>query len=338
MTDPHDPHAPQGTDHPGTAAHADHGTYERPEGEPAGVTPTLSRKPSAIILAAGRGTRMRSDLPKVVFPVGGRPMVCAVVDACLAAGCGRVIVVVGHRQELVREALAAYPTVEFAVQDQQLGTGHAVQSAAPLLAGEAERSGNETLVLCGDGPLIRTATIDKMLRRHRSSDAAATLATAVIPDPSGYGRIVRDAKGRFAAIVEQKNCTPEQLRITEVNPSYYCFDTKELFGALRGVTRNEVSGEYYLTDAPGLLLNAGERVEVIEAVPPEDVLSINTPEDLAKVDAVFRSRPAPTSVQAAAAAQARSATPAKPQGAPAKPQAALAKPQGTAAKPPGAHA
>jgi bifunctional UDP-N-acetylglucosamine pyrophosphorylase/glucosamine-1-phosphate N-acetyltransferase len=253
-------------------------------------TPNARQRPSAIILAAGKGTRMRSDLPKVVFPVGGRPMVCAVVDACLAAGCGRIVVIVGHKQELVRDALKDYANVEYAVQSEQLGTGHAVQCAASLFAAESASPGFESLVLCGDGPLIRSETISAVLERHRTAHAAATLATSVIDDPTGYGRIARDASGRFLAIVEHKNCTPEQLRIREVNPSYYCFDTAELIGALKSVRRNESSGEYYLTDVPELLLKSGKRVEVIEAVPPEDVLSINTPEDLAKVDAIYRSR------------------------------------------------
>jgi UDP-N-acetylglucosamine diphosphorylase/glucosamine-1-phosphate N-acetyltransferase len=246
-----------------------------------------SSKPAAIILAAGKGTRMKSDLPKVVFPVGGRPMVCAVVDACLAAGCGRVIAVVGHKQELVRDALKNY-NVEYAVQDQQLGTGHAVQCAMPVLGSHT----GEVFVLCGDGPLIRPATLKTVLERHRSTNAAATLATSVIDNPDGYGRVVRDGQGRFKAIVEQKNATTEQLKVREVNPSYYCFDAAELAASLTKVTRNPVSNEYYITDVPELLLKAGKRVEVIEAVPPEDVLSINTPDDLAKVDSIYRSRSA----------------------------------------------
>jgi UDP-N-acetylglucosamine diphosphorylase/glucosamine-1-phosphate N-acetyltransferase len=246
-------------------------------------------KPAAIILAAGKGTRMKSDLPKVVFPVGGRPMVCAVVDACLAAGCGRVIAVVGHKQELVRDALKDY-AVEYAVQDQQLGTGHAVQCAMPVLGSHT----GDVFVLCGDGPLIRHATLKTVLERHRSSKAAATLATSVIDNPDGYGRVVRDSKGRFLAIVEQKNATPDQLKVREVNPSYYCFDAAELAASLTKVTRNPMSNEYYITDVPELLLKAGKRVEVIEAVPPEDVLSINTPDDLAKVDSIYRSRSVPT--------------------------------------------
>jgi bifunctional UDP-N-acetylglucosamine pyrophosphorylase / glucosamine-1-phosphate N-acetyltransferase len=249
----------------------------------------------AIILGAGKGTRMRSDLPKVVFEIGGRPMICAVVDACLAAGCVKIVVVVGHKQELVRVALAKYAgKVEFAVQDQQLGTGHAVQCAAGSFTHASGQTGQPVFVLCGDGPLIREATLRTVLERHASARASATLATSVIEDPNGYGRIVRDAHGAFVAIVEQKNATPEQLRIREVNPSYYCFDARALFTTLPRLTRNALTNEYYITDVPAMLMQQGERVEVIDAVPPADVLSINTPEDLAMVDGVYRSRGAST--------------------------------------------
>lgn len=247
---------------------------------------------------------MKSDLPKVVHPVGGRAMVCAVVDACLASGCTRVVAVVGYKQDEVRSALKSYGVgVEYALQEEQLGTGHAVQSAARLFDGALAT--DEVLVLCGDGPLIRPETIGKMLERHRATGAAATLATAVIENPSGYGRIVRDAGRRFECIVEQKNATAEQLKINEVNPSYYCFNVRALFDALGHVQRNPLTGEYYITDVFELMLKQGQRVEVIEAVPPEDILSINTPDDLAKVDAIYRSRPAvqvpPTALKGVAA-------------------------------------
>ncbi|MDX2130617.1 MAG: NTP transferase domain-containing protein [Planctomycetota bacterium] len=258
----------------------------------------------AIILGAGKGTRMKSDLPKVVFPVGGRAMVCAVVNACREAGVGRIIVVVGHKQELVRAALDGYG-VEFAEQREQLGTGHAVLSARGVYAGAGgdktpERrdvpAGRAVLVLCGDGPLIRAATIRTLVARHAETGAAATLATAVLDDPTNYGRIIRDEGGRFMAIVEHKNCTPAQREVREVNPSYYCFESAALFGALERVERNALTGEYYLTDVPGLLRSEGGRVEVVASVPPEDVLSINTPEELARVDAIYRARA--TSAQA----------------------------------------
>jgi UDP-N-acetylglucosamine diphosphorylase/glucosamine-1-phosphate N-acetyltransferase len=243
---------------------------------------------SVIVLAAGKGTRMKSDLPKVMHPALGRPMVEWVVDAARAVGCSPVVLVVGHGAEVVRGHFEGRPGVEFVTQMPQLGTGHAVDMARPLF--ERGMLGEETLVLCGDGPLIRAHTLQALLATHRESGAAATLATAVIPDPSGYGRIERDAHGRFARIVEQKDATPAQLALREVNPSYYCFRTADLFDALRRVTNQNASGEYYITDVFELLLRDGKRVSVVDAVPPEDVLSVNTPEQLAEVSAILASR------------------------------------------------
>lgn len=245
--------------------------------------------PSAIILAAGKGTRMKSDLPKVCHPIGGRPMVCAVVDACLEAGCERVVAVVGYKQELVREALAEYgDRIAYAEQLEQNGTGHAVRCAMPPF----EQTADDTpvFVLCGDGPLIRPATLATILDTHRGANASATLATAVLDDSTGYGRIKRDDAGRFLRIVEQKNATEAELAIREVNPSYYCFRLDALRWGLGAIAPNETTGEEYVTDIPELLLGKGEGVEVIDAVPSEDVLSINTPEQLAEVDRVFRER------------------------------------------------
>ncbi len=216
-------------------------------------------------------------------------MVCAVVDACLDTGCERVVVVVGYKQELVREALGGYgDRVEFAVQDEQLGTGHAVMSARDLFKGVDDET--DVFVLCGDGPLIRSSTLRAMLDIQRESDACATLATSTIEDPGGYGRIVRDGSGAFKRIIEQKNASDEELAIREVNPSYYCVKNGALFGALSLINRNELTGEYYVTDVFELLLDQGRRVEVVDAVPPEDVLSINTLEHLAEVDAIYRAR------------------------------------------------
>jgi bifunctional UDP-N-acetylglucosamine pyrophosphorylase/glucosamine-1-phosphate N-acetyltransferase len=254
------------------------------------TTPNQQNDLQAVILAAGKGTRMQSDLPKVCHPVGGRAMVCAVVDACLEAGCSRIVVVVGYKQELVREALESYgDRVEFAVQEEQLGTGHAVVSAAGAFE-HSDTKNIDLFVLCGDGPLIRTQTLETMLSTHRSNGSSATLATSIIEDPDGYGRIVRDESAGFARIIEQKNANEDELAINEVNPSYYCLNAEKMFSALDGVTRNELTGEYYITDVFELLLNSGERVEVVDAVPPEDILSINTLEHLATVDSIYRQR------------------------------------------------
>jgi bifunctional N-acetylglucosamine-1-phosphate-uridyltransferase/glucosamine-1-phosphate-acetyltransferase GlmU-like protein len=283
--------------------------------------PPSTAHTAAVILAAGKGTRMKSDLPKVVHPVGGRAMVCAVVNACRAVGCEPIVAVVGYQQDKVRAALAG-SGVAFAVQEPQLGTGHAVQCAESVIRDATVRERNErppsvsegirapsasarsnapvagapgsdVIVLCGDGPLIRPATLWTLLERHRATGASATLATAIIDDPTGYGRIVRDASGAFERIVEHKDATAAERGIREVNPSYYCFRQHDLFSALRDVKRNETSGEYYLTDVLSLLLARGKRVEVVPAVPPEDVLSINTPDDLALVDSIYRARGEP---------------------------------------------
>ncbi|MCB9839105.1 MAG: NTP transferase domain-containing protein [Phycisphaeraceae bacterium] len=260
----------------------------------------MTHQTAAIILAAGKGTRMNSDLPKVVHETCGAPMVCWVARACLEAGCSRVIAVVGHRQELVREALERIDpgdaSIEFAVQDEQLGTGHAVRCAQPLLEGFA----GDIVVLCGDGPLIRAETIEQLIAEHRGSAAAATLATATVDDPSGYGRIVRDAAGAFVGIVEEKNATDQQKRIREINPSYYCFRADKLWSSLDRVTRNERSGEYYLTDVPSLLLAGGEPVGALAAVPAGDALSVNTPEQLAQTDRILRERLAANTTGASA--------------------------------------
>jgi bifunctional UDP-N-acetylglucosamine pyrophosphorylase/glucosamine-1-phosphate N-acetyltransferase len=252
---------------------------------------------SALILAAGKGTRMKSDLPKVMHPALGRPMVEWVVDAARAVGCTPVVLVIGHGAEIVRAHFDHRAGTEFVMQMPQLGTGHAADMARPLF--ERGQLGDEVLVLCGDGPLIRAQTLRTLLDTHRASGAAATLATAVIPDPQGYGRIQRDAHGNFARIVEQKDATPEQLGIREINPSYYCFRTADLFDALRRVTNQNASGEYYLTDVFELLLRDGKRVSVVDAVPAEDVLSVNTPEQLAEVTRILQSRSArPTGAMA----------------------------------------
>ena len=245
---------------------------------------------SAIVLAAGKGTRMKSDLPKVMHHANGRPMVEWVVAAARAVGCSPAVLVIGHGADLVRGHFQVAEDVEFVMQMPQLGTGHAVDQARELYArGEL---GDEVLVLCGDGPLIRPHTLQVLLDTHRESGAAATLATAVIPDPSGYGRIERDAHGNFRRIVEQKDATPGQLEIREINPSYYCFRTADLFDALRRVTNQNASGEYYLTDVFELLLRDGKRVSVVDAVPAEDVLSVNTPEQLAEVSRILEGRSA----------------------------------------------
>ncbi|RMH26494.1 MAG: glycosyl transferase family 2 [Planctomycetota bacterium] len=240
----------------------------------------------AIILAAGKGTRMNSDLPKVAHEAAGRPMVEWVARACAEAGCARILVVVGHGQGLIREILAGVTGVEFVEQREQLGTGHAVQQCRPALDGFT----GDVIVLAGDGPLVRGGSLRRLVERHRAAGASATLATAEIDDPSGYGRILRDNAGAFLGVVEEKNATDAQRAIREVNPSVYCFNAPSLFDALARVERNPVSGEFYLTDAPALIARAGGAIDAARSLAPDEALSVNTPEQLARVDAILRAR------------------------------------------------
>ncbi|MCZ6834393.1 MAG: NTP transferase domain-containing protein [Planctomycetota bacterium] len=248
--------------------------------------PQTDKPLAAIILAAGQGTRMQSDLPKVVHAVAGRSMVSWVVDAVRQAGASRIILIVGHGADLVRAIFEGQDDIVFATQHEQLGTGHATACAEP----ELRDFEGDVVVLAGDGPLIRAKTIQTMRRVHSETGAAATLATSVIEDPTGYGRIIRGTDGRFEAIVEHKNASDEQKAIREIYPSYACFDTKLLFEMLSTLKPDKVTNEYYVTDIPSMLTSNGHRVELVEAVPPEDVLSINTLQQLADVDAILTQR------------------------------------------------
>jgi len=231
---------------------------------------------------------MKSDLPKVMHEACGRPMVHWVVEAAKAAGADATTLVIGHGADLVRHAFQRDASMQFAMQMPQLGTGHAVDQARPHFM--PLRANDDVFVLCGDGPLIRPETLQTLLATHRRSGASATLATSIIGDASGYGRIERDGQGEFRRIVEQKDATKDQLAIREVNPSYYCFKVGDLFSALARVDNKNASGEYYITDVFELLLKEGKRVAVVDAVPAEDVLSVNTPEQLAEVDSILRRR------------------------------------------------
>ncbi len=241
----------------------------------------------AIIMAAGKGTRMGGDLPKVLHKVCGKPMVWWVVQACKEAGVDKCVIVVGYKAELVKEALAGETCCEFVIQAEQLGTGHAAQMAAPVLKNLDTAN---TFVLAGDGPLIQSTTLKKLLEVHTKTNAKATLATAVIDNPTGYGRVIREADGSFGFIIEQKDASEEQLKTKEVNPSYYCFNNKSLFESLANVKNDNSQGEYYITDVPGLLKEQGQIVSVVDAVPAEDILSVNTTEQLADVEAILAER------------------------------------------------
>lgn len=237
--------------------------------------------PMAIVLAAGKGTRMKSDLPKVLVPVGGRAMIHYVVDGLRAAGVERIVVVVGYQADLVRAELKGAPGVSFALQAEQLGTGHAVMMCRDALS---EHEG-PVVIVTGDSPMLQASSVRTLLDDFAATRPACLLGTAHRDDPTGLGRIVRDAGGRFTGIVEQKDATPDQQRITEVNMSTYVFDAAELLASLDAITTDNAQGEYYVTDCPGVLLAEGKDVRALAALQPCEALSINTVDDLAVVEA-----------------------------------------------------
>lgn len=236
----------------------------------------------AVILAAGLGTRMKSRRHKVVHEVCGKPMVRHVVDHLRAAGIRRIVVVVGHRAEQVRQVLG--DEVEYAVQEQPLGTGHAVLQAAPLLEG----TGGQTLVVCGDTPLIRPETFARLADLQRNAGAAVSILTAEVDNPAGYGRIVRDGSGDVQAIVEDRDADEEIRRIREVNAGTYCFQTEQLFAVVRKLDNANRQGEYYLTDCIARLRREGLRAAALRLDHPEEMLGVNDRVQLAAVERIMR--------------------------------------------------
>jgi bifunctional UDP-N-acetylglucosamine pyrophosphorylase / glucosamine-1-phosphate N-acetyltransferase len=229
---------------------------------------------AAIILAAGEGTRMRSSLPKVAHRILGVPMVSLVVAAAREAGCDPIVVVTGHRADVVEELLPGETCIR---QERQLGTGHAVTCAEPLFSGFQ----GSVVVLSGDTPLMRPATIAGLIEAREGAGAAASLLTACLAEPFGYGRIVRDKTEEIVGIVEQRDLGGHQESIHEVNTGTYCFDSATLFAHLDRLTDHNAQGEYYLTDIIGVLRSEGHAVIGIETVTPSETWGVNTRVQLA---------------------------------------------------------
>jgi bifunctional UDP-N-acetylglucosamine pyrophosphorylase/glucosamine-1-phosphate N-acetyltransferase/UDP-N-acetylglucosamine pyrophosphorylase len=223
---------------------------------------------------------MKSDLPKVLVPVAGRPMVRYVLDALRAAGVDRLIVVVGYRADLVRAELADIPHVEFAEQRQQLGTGHAVMMCREALA----QVRGPVVVVAGDSPMLQAESVATLLGEFDRRQAACLLGTVERADPSGYGRILRDAAGAFIGIVEEKDATADQRAIREVNVSTYVFNAADLVWSLDQLRADNSQGEYYITDCPAVLLAAGKRVDALAVLKPCEALSVNNADELAAVE------------------------------------------------------
>lgn len=237
-----------------------------------------------VILAAGKGTRMKSKLPKVLHKAAGKPMLQHVLDAAKGAGAKRNIVVVGFGGEQVKEAMG--DQAEFVVQTEQLGTGHAVKQAKPLL--QAEKG--TVVVLCGDTPLVTADLITKLYEGHKAAGAKATVLTAIMPDATGYGRIIRTEAGDVARIVEQKDATEAERQVKEVNSGIYCFEIQDLFAALEQVGCDNAQGEYYLPDVLGILREQGEKIWAVAADDYESTLGINSRVQLAGAEKILRRR------------------------------------------------
>ncbi len=238
------------------------------------------KPPIAIVLAAGKGTRMNSDLPKVLCQANGRPLIEYVIDALRQAEVEEIVAVIGYEAEQVRQALRDYDHLDFAMQLEQRGTGHAVMVCRDQIA----RHDGPVVVVAGDSPMLQSSSIRKLLDDFRETEPACVLGSLHHPDPTGLGRIVRDDMGRFVGIVEEKDATPQQKAIDEVNMSTYVFDCQSMLRALDDLTDHNQQQEYYITDVPGILLNQGLDVRALPVLHSMEALSVNTVDQLKLVE------------------------------------------------------
>ncbi len=257
---------------------------QAPGTDPTPVSANSTRPVYAVVLAAGLGKRMRSQKPKVLHELCGRAMVDHVLSALEAAGVSKIFVVVGHQGEEVREHIKGRAVC--IDQTERLGTGHAVLQAAPMLASEH----GDVIVTCGDAPLLTPETYRLLIDHRRTHHSAGIVLTAAVPDPKGYGRVVRRDKESVQKIVEEKDASDIQRKINEVNTGTYCFDIPKLFTALRLVTNNNQQGEYYLTDVIEILIHSGHEFEAVMMADWTEMLGINSREQLAEASATLQKR------------------------------------------------
>ncbi|MBW4056580.1 MAG: bifunctional UDP-N-acetylglucosamine diphosphorylase/glucosamine-1-phosphate N-acetyltransferase GlmU [Proteobacteria bacterium] len=241
---------------------------------------------ASIVLAAGKGTRMKSGLIKVLHPVAGLPMIAWPVAAARDAGSDPIVLVIGHQATAVQGIFRGAADIRCAMQEEQLGTGHAVACALDALAGFH----GTILILCGDTPLLRSETLKTMLSFHRDNQAAITVLTALVEDPYGYGRVVRDNSGRVTRIVEQKDADPEEQEIREINSGIYCMDSDFLFNNIRGIGNDNAQGEYYLTDLLAIAVRKELNCLALPAADAEEIMGVNDRVQLAEAAGILRRR------------------------------------------------
>jgi len=238
-----------------------------------------------VVLAAGKGTRMKSSLPKVLHRAAGMPLIDHVLLSAAPLGPASTVVIVGHQTEIMREHFGKRPDVRLALQEPQLGTGHALLQAEPFLLGKS----GTVLLLSGDVPLLRESTVRALVAHHLSQNAAATVLTASVARPDGYGRIVRQ-DGAISAIVEHKDASASERAIAEINSGVYVFDLPPLFDALREVGSGNAQGEYYLPDLVRILRAKRLSVETVRLDDPTEIMGVNSRKELAEVSAILRDR------------------------------------------------
>lgn len=238
----------------------------------------------ALILAAGQGTRIKSDLPKVLHKVCGKEMVNHVIDNMRKANIEDIDVIIGKGADLVKKETGSR-SVSYSLQEEQLGTGHAVKCAGDFLKGKK----GTIIIFPGDAPLTKEATIRELIEFHETNNNSATLLTALVEDPTGYGRVIRDTNGDVLKIVEHKDCNEEELKVNEMNAAMYCFDIEALVNSLDKISNNNKQGEYYLTDAIGILKEEGKKVGAV-VTEYEDTIGVNSRAQLAEAEEILRTR------------------------------------------------
>lgn len=241
---------------------------------------------AAVVLAAGKGTRMKSGLIKVLHPAAGLPMISWPVAAAREAGADPIVLVIGHQANAVQGVFRGAADIRCAMQEEQLGTGHAVACALDALAGFR----GTLLILCGDTPLLRPETLADLLKYHRDQAAVVTVLTALIDDPYGYGRVVRDAAGRVLRIVEQKDADPEEQEIREINSGIYCMESDFLFDNIRSVSNDNAQGEYYLTDLVAIAVRKGLACLARPTGDADEIMGVNDRVQLAEASRILRRR------------------------------------------------
>ena len=243
----------------------------------------MERNVAAVILAAGLGTRMKSDLAKVLHPILGRPMISYVLETAYAVAADNVVVVVGHQADKVKRICSQTPGVGFALQEEQLGTGHAVQCAMPEIAEDIE----DVLILCGDVPLLKAETAKQLLDDHRENKRILSLLAVAVEQPHGYGRVIMDAQRNLTRIVEEADASADEKKVNLINSGIYCVNRQFLDRSLTRITPDNAQGEFYLTDIIGIGYAEGLKIGVVVGEDDQEVSGVNSLDDLKFVEQVL---------------------------------------------------